>query len=106
MSEIKENEEEIQYALAVYEAEIEYLEEFDSDEIINLLTYRDFLQNAITEHPHLVKSYIKKLHLLDKKLMKSAEYIQKVLSPYWDGQFHPKTHWWWYLVSEQITEGS
>ncbi|MFQ6041837.1 MAG: hypothetical protein ACE5PV_13345 [Candidatus Poribacteria bacterium] len=101
MSEIKE--EEIQHALAVYEAEIDYLEEFDNDEIINLLTYRDFLQNAISEHPYLMKPYVKKLHLLDKKLMESVEYVRSVLSPYLDGQFHPKSHWW-YLLSEQAPE--
>ncbi|MBC8233455.1 hypothetical protein H8E77_28230 [bacterium] len=82
-------EEEVQHALAVYESEIEYLEEFDSDEIINLLTYRDFLQNAVTEHPYLMKPYIKKLHILDKKLIKSAEYIRSVLLPYLDGQSYP-----------------
>ena len=81
-NEINGKEEEIQHALAVYESEVEYWAEFDSDEIINLLTYRDFLQNAITEYPYLMKPYIKKLHLLDKKLMKSAEYIRRALSPY------------------------
>ncbi|GFP32881.1 hypothetical protein HKBW3S42_01188 [Candidatus Hakubella thermalkaliphila] len=88
--------EKLEKYIKIYEANVRYLEGSLYEEVASMLTYRDLLEELLTEIG--TKEDRKKVAQIDEELREKRNLIRedlKLLRK--SAQGPPESYWWWYL---------
>jgi hypothetical protein len=88
--------EKLEKYMKIYKANVRYLEGSLYEEVASMLTYRDLLEELLTEIG--TKEDRKRVAQIDKELREKRNLIREDLKLLRKStQWPPESYWWWYL---------